>query len=60
MIQISLQYLLLDAIIDKIHEAGFRIAAQKETKITREIAESIYADQKDKEYFNNLVEYVTR
>ncbi|KAL8583280.1 hypothetical protein ACOMHN_043057 [Nucella lapillus] len=45
-----------DAIIDKIHQAGFRIAARKETVITREIAESIYEDQKDKEYFNDLVE----
>ena len=49
-----------DAIIEKIHEAGFRIAARKETTITREIAESFYEDQKDKEYFENLVEHMTR
>lgn len=49
-----------DAIIDKIHEAGFRIAARKETTITRDIAEKFYEDQKDKEYFNDLVEHMTR
>lgn len=49
-----------DAIIDKIHEAGFRIAARQETTITREIAESFYEDQKDKDYFNDLVEHMIR
>ena len=49
-----------DAIIDKIHEAGFRIAARKETTITRDIAEKFYEDQKDKEFFNDLVEHMTR
>ncbi|XP_076450985.1 thioredoxin domain-containing protein 6-like isoform X20 [Babylonia areolata] len=48
-----------DAIIDKIHQAGFRIAARKETTITRDIAEQFYDDQKDKEYFNDLVESMT-
>ncbi|KAK6181619.1 hypothetical protein SNE40_009441 [Patella caerulea] len=47
-----------DAIIDKIHEAGFRIAAQKETTITKDIAEEFYAEHKDKEYFNDLVQHM--
>jgi len=47
-----------DAIIDKIHEAGFRIAARKETEITKEIAEKFYEDQKDKDYYNDLVEHM--
>ncbi|KAL3853950.1 hypothetical protein ACJMK2_013244 [Sinanodonta woodiana] len=47
-----------EEIIEKIHEAGFRIAARKETKLTREMAEEFYADHKDKEYFNNLVEHM--
>ncbi|XP_070186039.1 thioredoxin domain-containing protein 6-like isoform X4 [Littorina saxatilis] len=47
-----------DAIIEKIHEAGFRIAAQKEDHITKEIAEAFYEDQKDKDYFNDLVEHM--
>ncbi|XP_050407601.1 thioredoxin domain-containing protein 6 isoform X2 [Patella vulgata] len=47
-----------DAIVDKIHEAGFRIAAQKETTITKDIAEEFYAEHKDKEYFNDLVQHM--
>jgi len=49
-----------DDIIDKIHEAGFRIAARKETTLSREIAEEFYGDHKDKEYYNELVEHMTR
>ncbi|XP_063412015.1 thioredoxin domain-containing protein 6-like isoform X5 [Mytilus trossulus] len=48
-----------DEIIDRIHEAGFKIAARKETKLTREIAEEFYADHKDKDYYNDLVEHMT-
>ncbi|KAL4217403.1 Thioredoxin domain-containing protein 3 [Mactra antiquata] len=48
-----------DEIIEKIHEAGFRIAARKETTLSKEIAEEFYADHKDKEYYNDLVEHMT-
>ncbi|XP_060586782.1 thioredoxin domain-containing protein 6-like isoform X16 [Ruditapes philippinarum] len=48
-----------DEIIDKIHEAGFRIAARKETTLSKEIAEEFYADHKDKEYYNELVDHMT-
>ncbi|XP_053385448.1 thioredoxin domain-containing protein 6-like isoform X16 [Mercenaria mercenaria] len=48
-----------DEIISKIHEAGFRIAARKETTLSKEIAEEFYADHKDKEYYNELVEHMT-
>ncbi|GFO05427.1 thioredoxin domain-containing protein 3-like protein [Plakobranchus ocellatus] len=48
-----------DAIIEKIHEAGFRIAARKETVITQEIAEILYPHCKDKEYYDKLVESMT-
>jgi len=47
-----------EAIIEKIHEAGFRIAAHKEDTITKDIAEAFYEDQKDKEYYNDLVEHM--
>ncbi|ESO85411.1 hypothetical protein LOTGIDRAFT_107502 [Lottia gigantea] len=47
-----------DAIIENIHEAGFRIAAQKETVITRDIAEEFYSEHKDKDYFNDLVNHM--
>ena len=49
-----------DEIIEKIHDAGFRIAARKETTLSREIAEEFYADLKDREYFETLVTHMTR
>ncbi|XP_025103800.1 thioredoxin domain-containing protein 3 homolog isoform X3 [Pomacea canaliculata] len=48
-----------DAIIQKIHESGFRIAARKETTITHDIAESFYDSVKDKDYYDSLVDYMT-
>ncbi|XP_046555994.1 LOW QUALITY PROTEIN: thioredoxin domain-containing protein 3 homolog [Haliotis rubra] len=48
-----------DEIIAKIHEAGFRIAARKETTITKEIAEEFYGEHKGKEYFDDLVGHMT-
>lgn len=53
-------YIISEEIIDKIHEAGFRIAARKETTITKEIAEEFYAEHKDKEYYDDLVNHMTR
>ena len=32
-------YIFSDEVIDKIHDAGFRIAARKETMLSKEIAE---------------------
>ena len=49
-----------DEIIDRIHEAGFRIAARKETTLSRDVAEEFYADHKDKDYYNELVDHMTR
>lgn len=58
---ISSSHLLVsDEIIEKIHEAGFRIAARKETTLSKEIAEEFYGDHKDKPYYNDLVEHMTR
>lgn len=48
-----------DEIIDKIHEAGFRIAARKETTITKEIVELMYPNQTEKEYYGDLVDSMT-
>ena len=53
-------FCLSDDIVDKIHEAGFRIAARKETTLSKEIAEEFYADLKDREYYNELVEHMCR
>ena len=44
----------------RIREAGFHIAARKETELPRDIAEQFYGDHKEKEYFEDLVEHMTR
>ena len=53
-------YLTTDEIIDRIHESGFKIAARKETHLTRELAEEFYAEHKGKDYYNELVDHMTR
>ena len=47
-------------IIEKIHEAGFRIAARKETTISKEIVDIMYADQVEQEYYEDLVNSMTK
>jgi len=48
-----------DMIMTKIRSSGFHIAAQKETVLTRELAEQFYMEHKDKEFFGELTEFMT-
>lgn len=48
------------AILEKISAAGFKIAAMKMTQMTRHDAEKFYAIHKDRPFFGELVEYMTR
>ena len=43
----------------KIKEAGFHIAARKETELTPELAQQFYKDIAGKEYFGDLTEHMT-
>lgn len=52
--------LLLDTIIEKIKEAGFHVAARKETTLTKEMASMLYKQNEEKEYFGDLVDHMTR
>uniref|UniRef100_A0A8C7RR76 Nucleoside diphosphate kinase-like domain-containing protein n=1 Tax=Oncorhynchus mykiss TaxID=8022 RepID=A0A8C7RR76_ONCMY len=49
-----------DTIMNQIKEAGFSISQVKETKLTREMAEEFYKDHKGKDFFNNLVDYMSQ
>ena len=49
-----------EEIMAKIREAGFHIAARKETELTKDIAEQFYGEHKDKEYFSDLTEHMAR
>lgn len=50
----------LDEIMQKIHEAGFTIALQKEVQLTREQAEGFYKEHAGQPYFEELVDRMTR
>lgn len=47
-------------ILEKITAAGFRIAAMKLTQMTKADAEAFYAIHKERPFFGELVEYMTR
>lgn len=48
------------AIIEKITAAGFRIVAMKLTQMTKADAKEFYAIHKERPFFGELVEYMTR
>lgn len=47
-------------ILEKITTAGFRIAAMKLTQMTTADAQAFYAVHKERPFFGELVEYMTR
>lgn len=48
------------AILEKINAAGFRIVAMKKTQMTKRDAETFYAIHKERPFFGELVEFMTR
>ena len=50
---------LTGAINAMIEGAGLRIVAQRRTRITREQAETFYADHRERPFFRELVEFMT-
>ncbi len=50
----------IGAIIDQITASGFRIVAMKMTRLSRIDAEAFYAVHKERPFFGELVEYMTR
>jgi len=50
----------IGAIMNKINAAGFKILALKLTKMSVLDAENFYSIHKDRPFFNDLVEYMTR
>ena len=49
-----------EKIMLKVREAGFHIAALKETHLTEEMVAGIYGDKQEKEYYQGLTEFMTR
>ena len=50
----------IGAILEKINAAGFRIVAMKMTHMTQRDAKAFYAIHKERPFFGELVEYMTR
>ena len=48
------------AILERINAAGFKIVALKQTQMTISDAKSFYAIHKERPFYNDLVEYMTR
>lgn len=48
------------AILEKINTAGFKIVAMKQTQLSKRDAEAFYAVHKERPFFHDLVEYMTR
>ncbi len=50
----------IGAILDQITTSGFKIVAMKLTQMTRRDAENFYAIHKERPFFGELVEFMTR
>lgn len=50
----------IGAILDQITASGFRIVAMKMTQMTQADAENFYAVHKERPFFGELVEFMTR
>ncbi|MBX3218154.1 MAG: nucleoside-diphosphate kinase [Labilithrix sp.] len=48
------------AILALLEESGFKILACKRTHLTRQVAEGFYAVHKERPFFGELVEFMTR
>lgn len=48
------------AILEKINAAGFKIVALKQTQMTTSDAQTFYEVHKERPFYNDLVEYMTR
>jgi nucleoside-diphosphate kinase len=50
----------IGAILEKISASGFRIVAMKLTQMTKADAQTFYGIHKERPFFGELVEYMTR
>lgn len=55
-----MSFLFSDTIASRIKEAGFSISQMKETTLTRQMAEEIYQDPKGKDFYDRLINYMSK
>lgn len=49
-----------DEILERIKQAGFKIAVEKEIQLTEELAKEFYSEHADKPFFSELVSWMSR
>ncbi|XP_055360943.1 thioredoxin domain-containing protein 6 isoform X2 [Betta splendens] len=49
-----------ESILEEIHARGFSVAQLKETALSREMAEEFYKEHREKPFFSQLVEFMSR
>lgn len=49
-----------DEILEKLKEAGFKIAVEKEIQLTEDMAKQFYGEHADKPFFSELVSWMSR
>lgn len=57
---ISYLFVTTDEILEKIKEAGFTVAMQKEMQLTKEQAEEFYSEHREEAYFEELTTRMSR
>ena len=55
----AVQRALVGAILARFERRGLKLVAMKTTKVSRDLAETYYAEHKGKAFFDGLVRYVT-
>lgn len=53
-------FTLTEMILEEIHGHGFSVTRLKETVLSREMAEEFYKEHRDKPFFSQLVEFMSR
>lgn len=51
---------MLELIMKKIKEAGFKISAHKEVTLNKELASMFYKEHEGKEFFDSLTNFMAR
>jgi len=49
-----------ERIVLKIREAGFSVVAQKDIQLTKDLVGDLYDSCKSKEFYNDLLQHMTR
>ena len=51
---------VIEAIIQKIEEGGFKVSLSSEQHLTKEVAAQLYADHQGSEFFDHLTDFMSR